>query len=128
MLKLAIESVLSVYYFLINLRGEFEGASNGVNFKIPLEWKDREFWENKKSSFSKKSRDLAYAMFKIAVAQVTLHLCGCFDLIYIIVKSVVFAFKIAIVWFLTKTMRGTSWKSMNFRRFGSIPKKIKVKV
>lgn len=128
LLKLAIESVLSVYYFLINLRGEFEGAFNGVNFKVLLEWKDKEFWENIKSSFCKKSRDLAYTTFKIAVAQVTLHLCGHFDLIYIIVKSVVFAFKIAIVWFLTKTMRGTSWKNVNFRRFGSIQKKIKMKV
>ena len=89
--------MLSVYYFLIKLRGEFEGAFNGVNFKILLEWKDKEFCENIKSSFSKKSRDLAYTMLKITVAQATLHLCGHFDLIFIIVKSVVFASKIAIV-------------------------------
>ena len=89
--------MLSGYYFLIDLRGELKGAFNGVNFNILLEGKEKEFCKNMKSSFLRKSRDLAYTTFKLTVAQVALSLYAHFDLIYIIVKSVVFASKIAIV-------------------------------
>jgi hypothetical protein len=92
----------------------FQGASNGANRNRCFE---ETYWaivKNTKYGFWPKCQNYTYKGLTNKVSGPALDQEKSFDSIYTLVQAFIFAFKNMIVWFLIKSMRGTSCFLMNF--------------